>query len=279
MSTRFASPPTTRASRSTAQSTLTKVFQVIGLNDQEINYLQAKGMRSPVAVLAAYENQTIAQLESADFPFGACMLLDRLGSYIKYLQEIDGNLNALARLDADMFDIFDPKKVHVAPQARAVSPVRNPADARVSVRISDYPNFSGKSHEWTKFQEKFTAVAELQGLGHLLVENPKHKELFNSDTEYTKECKILFSILKNCCASGLAIPKVNLFKDSKDGYSAYQALYSHYYAMGNPQEYANSCLEKLISLSLTPNSPGGMDGYLSKFKALVLELQNKDPLN
>ena len=97
------------------------------------------------------------------------MLLDRLGLYIKYLRETEANFNSLAQLDADMFDLFDSKKVHVSPETRPVSPVPNPAGSRVSVRISDYPNFSGKSHEWTKFQEKFSAVAELQGLGHLLV--------------------------------------------------------------------------------------------------------------
>ena len=75
------------------------------------------------------------------------MLFDRLGLYIKYLRETEGNFNSLARLDADMFDLFDSKKVHVSPETQPVSPVTNPADARVAVRISDYPNFSGKSHE------------------------------------------------------------------------------------------------------------------------------------
>lgn len=156
MSTRFASPPTTRASRATAQSTITKVFQVIGLNDQEINYLQAKGMRSPVAVLTAYENDAIARLESADFPFGACMLLDRLGSYIKYLQEIDGNLNALARLDADMFDTFDPKKVHVAPQARAVSPVRSQTILTFQEKVMNGQSFKKSSLLWLNYKDWVT---------------------------------------------------------------------------------------------------------------------------
>ena len=275
---KFASPPSTRTTRSLSQSTMNQVYQVIGLNEKEISFLFSKGFRSAVSVLAVYDNQTITRLECDEFPLGACMLLDRLGLYIKYLRETEGNFNSLAQLDADMFDLFDSKKVHVSPETRPVSPVPNPADARVAVRISDYPNFSGKSHEWTKFQEKFSAVAELQGLGHLLVENPEHEKLFKDNTSYQNDCKILYSILKNSCVSGLALPKVNAFKDSKDGYSAYQALHMHYYAKGNPQEYANSCLEKLISLSLTPNSPGGMDGYLSKFEALILELQDKDPL-
>ena len=84
--------------------------------------------------------------------------------------------------------------------------------------------------------------------------------------------------MKNVCAAGLASPKVNSFKDTKDGYSTYQALYNHYFAKGNPQEHANNCLEKLISLTLLPNSNGGMEGYLSKFEALILELQDIDPI-
>ena len=111
-----------------------------------------------------------------------------------------------------MFNLFDSKKVHVSPKTRPISPVTNPADARVAVRISDYPNFSGKSHEWTKFQEKFSAVAELQGLGHLLIENLEHEKLFKDNTSYQNECKILYSILKNSCVSGLALPELMLLK-------------------------------------------------------------------
>jgi hypothetical protein len=84
--------------------------------------------------------------------------------------------------------------------------------------------------------------------------------------------------LKNSCASGLALPKVNTYKSSKDGYSAFQALYKHFYAQGDKQQYANSCLEKIVSLSLLPNSVGGIDAYLSKFEELLLELQDTDPL-
>ena len=89
----------------------------------------------------------------------------------------------------------------------------------------------------------------------------------------------LYNILQHTCAKGLALPKVKAFQRTKDGHSAWRALYNHFYAHGNVDSYASSLISQIKALRLTHNSPGGMDKYLSKFEELALELQGKDPLS
>lgn len=67
-------------------------------------------------------------------------------------------------------------------------------------------------------------------------------------------------------------------KQYTSGYAAFQSLVKHYHAHGNPQEHANTCLEKLLNLTLNSSTRGGMEMYLSKFEELYLEIQDEDPL-
>ena len=67
-------------------------------------------------------------------------------------------------------------------------------------------------------------------------------------------------------------PKVNAYKEQKNGYKAFQALYNHYHTLGDPSKYAGTCLDKILRLSLTANIPGSLEMYLSNFEALVVKL-------
>ena len=77
----------------------------------------------------------------------------------------------------------------------------------------------------------------------------------------------------------MALPKINAFKSTKDGHSAWMKLNKHYYAKSNKQAFANMCLQKLMDLKLDSNSIGGPEQYISNYEDLLLKLEEAgDPL-
>ena len=85
---------------------------------------------------------------------------------------------------------------------------------KMNIKMSDYPSFNGKRQDWTKFYKKLMAIAEIQGLSHFLEVDLSHDNDFWMDSDYQEECKILFSILKKCYASGFTLPKTDCYKST-----------------------------------------------------------------
>ena len=93
----------------------------------------------------------------------------------------------------------------------------------------------------------------------ILEENENHKENFKNDIEYHKKCEPFYSILKACCTTGIALPKVNAYKSMKDWYKAWHAMHTHYFAKGDVGSYAANLLAKSLKLKLEGNTRGGAD--------------------
>ena len=91
------------------------------------------------------------------------------------------------------------------------------------------------------------------------------------DSLYKSSYKKLFLILKHAFAGSNAGPKVKMFQKEKDGYLAWQKLVKHYYAKGNIQTYANTCVTDVCNLGLEANSSGGAETYISQFEKYLLE--------
>ena len=273
------STPSTRpnpvATRAFSKEVILKVYSLIEFTEEEQAFLLKKGYRSATSILQAYDSERINDLECEDFPPGSCDVLTRLGAYLKWSKEAHGDFRVLETFDPEVFEVFDPEKVRATPTK---SPSTDYVPRTMTLKLSEFPHFNGKSHDWPKFYEKFTAVTSIYGLGYLLEERYDHSSRFENDEKYRNHCILLFNALKNSCAGGYALPRVNAFKLEQDGYTAFHSLYNHYHAKGNAQEYANECMQKLLNLTLTYNSAGAMEAYLSKFEELVLELQDKDPL-
>lgn len=264
--------------------TVLHLYKILEFSDSEVEFLLQKGFRSPVTILSAYSSERIHRLECDEFPQGACDLLHRLGSCLLWYQTSHSNFDGLtSAFDTEFFETFNPNFVlkipGATPNPKDMSPTERAERARMSVKLSDYPSFSGRTPDWSKWVEKFSATAELAKLGHLLEEHSDHEKRLEDDEEYKADCTALYSILKHSCAGGLAVHKVKKYKDSKDGYALYHDLRKSYYAHGHIEQYASNCLEKLLNLKLTRNFAGGMDAFLSKFQDLTLELETTHPLS
>ena len=265
---------TPRTTRSTSQSLLKNALKELQFTEEEIEYIMVKkGFRTTTSILNAYEGNRILNLTCDSLPEGPCETLSRFGAYLKWRTTVDGDLRVLDNFDPTIFESFDPKILNAGTKPTVVSS----HEPTTKIKLSEFPKFNGKSSEWNRFYETFTAAANIYGIGYLLKERADHESRFSTDTKYTEDCKVLFSVLKYVCASGTALPRVNTYNDTEDGYKAFRSLYEHNYAKGNIEEYGNACLEELMGLRLTYNSAGGMEAYLSKFEKLVLELQNIDP--
>jgi hypothetical protein len=123
-------------------------------------------------------------------------------------------------------------------------------------------------------------VIGLAGLKELLNEQPAHKSRVKAEPDYSRKNNLLHAILLHCTSEGIALHLVKKYEDDADGYLAYKHLYNHYQGHGNQQQYYNTLLTKIMSLSLTHTTHGGMDTYLGKFEELAQELAlHGDPLS
>ena len=222
------SPETSSAANTCSKiKELTQIlYERVGFETAEIEYLFKNGICSP-SIIQLFDNGCISTLESESFPQGLIAILEKLAMYLKTILQdpTSGGLNNLSdTFTEDAFEAFVPQhalKLSSSPN----SPVHeqhkttssNGKSPKVAVRLSDYPKFSGKTVDWTKFSEPFVATAELQGLSDLLIEDKEHQEKIESDPNYKEKCSTLFSILKHSCAGGLAMPNVKEFAKGKDG--------------------------------------------------------------
>ena len=269
-----------------SQETIIRLYDAVGLSEEESEYLVKKGYRSAISVLTGHSNDRLYKLEGEDLPEGCVQLLVRLAQYLQWKQETEGNLSNLTA-DAEFFETFIPEKVLNKPahnQQAANSPAGNATtkmtSSNVSIRLSDYPRFSGRQQDWTKFNERFKAVIGLAGLKELLKDQPDHEERLNKDKDDASKNVLLHAILMHCTSDGLALHQVKKFESTADGHSAYRRLYEYYQGRGNKQQYSNALLTSIMSLSLTSNSHGGMDTYLNKFEEKAQELAfHGDPLS
>ena len=94
----------------------------------------------------------------------------------------------------------------------------------ISVRLSDYPKFSGRQADWSKFNERFKAVIGLAGLKELLEDQPAHTSRVSTEPEYSKKNKLLHAILLHCTSEGIALHQVKKYEDDADGHLAYKHL-------------------------------------------------------
>jgi len=271
---------------------LTKVlYERVGFEEEEIDYLFKNGLRSPSAIIQLYDNGRISTLEGESFPQGLMAILEKLALYLKWTNEdpsSEGLTNIKDNLTEESFEAFMPQPSIMTQPSSPNSPVHEPhymatstgTSPKITVRLSDYPKFTGKTVDWTKFSELFVATAELQGLSDLLIKEIEHQDKFDADPLYKEKCSTLFSILKHSCAGGLAMPNVKEFAKDKDGYKAWQKLYTTFNAKGNVQSYQTELLTKLVCLRLEPNTHGGPEGYISQYEDLIQQLEEAgEPLS
>ena len=254
------------ATQKSNQDTIKTLYNAIGLSTEEVKYLFSKGYHSAIIVLSGYYNSKLQNLEDKDkLPKGCVQLLTRLVQYIQWKQDTEGNLKNL-NADSEFLKTFDLKKV-LGPTTHqqtstAATVVSNKND--ILVHLSDYPKFSGRQADWTKFNKCFKAVIGLASLKEVLDKQLDHKKQLNNP-KYKSQNNLLHAILMHCVSKGLALHQVKKYKSNSDGHSAYHHLYKHYQGYSNKVQCTNALLTKIMSLSLSANTPGGMDMYLNEY--------------
>ena len=147
-----------------SEETVVRLYDAIGLSKEEANYLLKKGYKSPMAVLTGYDNNKLENLKDENkFPKGSVQLLSCLALYIRWKQDTKGNLQNL-NADAAFFETFIPEKVTSTTTRQQVlnSQMANMSLKNdILVRLSNYPKFSGRQANWSKFNERFKAIIGL----------------------------------------------------------------------------------------------------------------------
>jgi hypothetical protein len=233
--------------------------------------LQNKGLVSPISIIKAYENDRLYDYvddATTKFSLASAFLVEQLAQYLLWYRSAHGNFSNLDKaFTSQVFEQF-------VPETKSTTGTKEKEEtSNLKLRMGDFPKFSGKNPDWPCFYERFSAVCEIQGLSSLLEEDIDHEDKYANDPDYRNKCSTLYSILKNSCAGGHALPKINKFKTIKNGHLAWREMCNSYYAMGDKEDYSAGCLADIMSLTLQPNSSGGAALYCSKWEDLDLKLE------
>jgi len=98
-------------------------------------------------------------------------------------------------------------------------PSINSKNSYVTVRIADYPAFSGRHQDWFTFKTKTEALARLNAISDVLNigEVNIHLEKRVQDPEYDQKVRNLYGILELKTADSTASTTVTKFSETQDG--------------------------------------------------------------
>ena len=231
-----------------------KLFKTIGLDKDTRDELCKHRLTSPKAIALALKTDCIKDLEDGVLiNLGTVLFMEELAKYLIWYQSTHSNFENLSEnFSKEAYETFQSEMVlpDDATKSDVAHVTKRSEYAEIKVRVSDYPKFSGKNTDWPKFYKTFSAVCELQNLSSILNKNTHHEDDFKKDAVYKEKCEVLFSILKKCCAEGMALYKIKKFDESKDGHKAWRRLFDHYHAFGVVNTYATSLMNQLINLKL-----------------------------
>ena len=153
--------------------------------------------------------------------------------------------------------------------------------SRMSVKLSDYPRFSGRTRDWYGFYLKFQAVSICAQTSYLLhiSDFNDHDATLISNEFYRDDNENLFAVLLNCTTGGDAQPLITRYQGTFDGARAWNTLLERFHTEGNIQVQAQECLQGILSLELEHNTPGGLDHLLSRFETLNQQLAQTGTAN
>ena len=153
--------------------------------------------------------------------------------------------------------------------------------SKISVKLSDYPHFSGKTREWYSFKLKFESVAICAKLDYLLEisDFSWHEHLLATNPTYQDDCSSLYAILLHSTTGGDAQPLVTRHQSTHDGAKAWNSLVSQFHTEGNVDVQASECLQAILALTLEHSTPGGLSHHLSVFETLNQRLQETGAQN
>ncbi len=124
------------------------------------------------------------------------------------------------------------------------------ANESFRVKLSEYPTFSGKGHEWRSFKEQFETTCDVAGFDESLLtfeesEEQDHLDRRDEDEEYDTLVTKFFKVLKFITTKGTAKSKVRKFATNKDGVLAYSYFRRYYDLDGDKCVYGTSDLNEV----------------------------------
>jgi hypothetical protein len=186
--------PTTRNKEKEIVRTL---LRTIEFDEETIEYLvDEQGIRTPSRIVGIYESEKIESYlkEGKPFTVADSVDLEKLAKYLIWYRRTHAKFENVERLEKSFFDLFDPKNVlqesEMMTRSKELESVTDIPINTIKITVKDFPKFSGKVSDWTKFFEEFTALCELQGMENLLEEDENHKSQFESDENYKKKCMV-----------------------------------------------------------------------------------------
>ena len=148
-------------------------------------------------------------------------------------------------------------------------------NAKLPVKVSDFPKFKGGQDLWYSFREEFEAMAEISGMSCLvhITDKAQHQSALE-DTHYKRQNTLLYSILKVKTIGGPGHQMIRKFERTSDGALAWIEIKAYYEQDGNRELYACKCLTELTRVKYDFNSPGGIDRCISDFMRTVDKMED-----
>ncbi len=268
---------------SVAEETLRYVLGEMELSEEAINVVVVQIGIKRASILEEVPEDALEKAKGKNFKDCDIRMIGKFKRWCSWYRNHEGN----GKLPKDwketfnsdvFFDDFDDvqssikaddDEKSIVSKLSTTSMATNFEEENFCVKLSEFPKFSGKTHEWYTFRELFEATCKAAGFEEMLdMDDLEHQEKMLNNEEYQQQVKKFYKLLKTITASGTARGKIKKFEGKRDGVGAYAALKEYYDLDGDKRVYAQGQLHKIMLLELNYNSPGGFDKYLSLFEDL-----------
>ena len=148
-------------------------------------------------------------------------------------------------------------------------------NSSVKLDVKLYPTFDGSLGGWLKFKRGVLALASTHGLDDVFNKNfqvPAQDKGHDWDL-YAAKNKFVYSMWTSRVFGSYPLTIIRSFEQKKDGRGVYLQFLDHYENTNNMEQVSLLALSKLQELSLTYKTPGGLPGYVTKFRDAILDLQ------
>ena len=236
--------------RAQKKKTLDHLLTMARLSEDERNYVTSKviDVEQLVVVNAKGKINDIMD-DMTKLSLVPRLMVSEAAEFVEHYVNNKGGYDGLEKISEDDWNRHINRRGLqniVAPTATAPTQSTNPPVSqpsatntlnKISVKLSDFPNFSGDMANWGQFHTLFVSAARINRLDEILNIRADHVSRFANDSDYIQKCKDLYNLLDKACAKGDVHAKVHKYDSTQDGYAAWQALTTYYFADGNVKSY------------------------------------------
>ena len=150
-------------------------------------------------------------------------------------------------------------------------------EPKLKIGLKDYPTTSGQAADWSHYKRNLISIATANKHEHIYDQDYSPPDPTNDPNEYAQYKalnEIAFSALDFGLCNSIIKHKVDAYRKTRDGRAAFLDIDAYQTGQGSEEQCASNAWEELMKLHLTPNTPGGVERFLSQWDETISKLRD-----